>query len=61
MNNEQIEAIYKSAVPVSFVAGLRAVFDAGYEQALGTVVNEGTIDRSLFVPPVTTYVTIDTP
>lgn len=61
MTNDEIEAIYKSAVGVSFFAGLRAVFDAGYEQALGTTVTPDTLDRSLTVPRVTSFVSIDTP
>lgn len=41
MQDSEIETIYKSALPVSHYAGLRAVYDSGY--AAGGALNTATI------------------
>lgn len=54
MTDTDIENIYKSAVPISHFAGLRAVYDAGYFDAANGNVDPGTGDPSLTAsPPVT--------
>lgn len=35
MANSDLDNIYKTALPVSHYAGLRAVYDAGYLQGIG--------------------------
>lgn len=50
MTDLDVENLYKSALPESHAAGLRAVFDAGYGVGSATVV---TTDVSLTVADAT--------
>jgi hypothetical protein len=54
MTDTDIENVYKSALPTSHYAGLRAVYDAGYFNGVNGNVSPGTGDPSLTaVPPAT--------
>jgi hypothetical protein len=61
MTDSDLEAIYKSSLPVSHFAGLRAVYDAGYDNAAGInpVVSAG--DASATQDPPSANVSISTP
>lgn len=61
MNDNDIQTVYQSALPVSHAAGLRAVYDAGWQQALNQSVTASTVDASLSQTVPTTDVTITTP
>ena len=61
MTNDDLEAIYKSSLAVSHFAGLRAVYDAGYDTgaSINPVVSGG--DASLIQPPPAADVSVNTP
>ena len=60
MSDNDLENIYKSAISESHYAGLRAVFDAGWEGALGVVASASTPDLSLSAAAPSGYVSIAT-
>jgi hypothetical protein len=61
MTDSDLETIYKSSLPVSHFAGLRAVYDAGYDAAasVNPAVSQG--DASASQPAPAADVTITTP
>lgn len=61
MTDNDLDTIYKSALSTSHPAGLRAVYDAGYDAAAGVnpVFSQG--DASASQPAPLADVTINTP
>lgn len=61
MTDQDIQNIYRTGETVSISAGLRAVFDAGYYEAIGQFApNAAVIDASVAAPSPTTDVVITT-
>lgn len=56
MTNQDLEAIYTSAVGISHQAGLREVFNAGYYAHAGITPNANTPDAAATATPPTSYV-----
>jgi hypothetical protein len=61
MTDTDIENVYKSALPTSHYAGLRAVYDAGYFDGTNANVDPGSGDPSLTAPPPPVDETVTTP
>lgn len=61
MTDSDIEGIYKSQLPISHFAGLRAVYDAGYFDSANSNVDPGTGDPSMTATAPTTDETVTTP
>jgi len=61
MTNEQLETIYKSSLAVSHFAGLRAVYDAGYDASANIDPGVSDGDPSVTQPPPDADVSINTP
>jgi hypothetical protein len=61
VTNEDLEAIYKSSLPVSHFAGLRAVYDAGYDAAASIDPGTSSGDASMTQPAPSADVTVNTP
>lgn len=55
MTNDQIEAIYKSAVGVNRLAALRVVYNAGYAAGASITVSDATPDFSATQTAPTVY------
>lgn len=60
MTDQDLDNIYKSGLPTSYAAGLRAVYDAGYFDANNSNVDPGTGDPSLTATTPATDETITT-
>ena len=62
MLESDIEIVYKSNLPTSHFAGLRAVYDAGYYDGLNGTTNLSNVsDASGSAPAPTAEPTITTP
>jgi hypothetical protein len=61
MTDTDIENVYKSALPISHYAGLRAVYDAGYFDGTNSNVDPGNGDPSLTAAAPATPETVVTP
>lgn len=61
MTDNDLETIYKSSLPESHFAGLRAVYDAGYDQAASIDPTVSAGDASATAPPPTADVSVKTP
>ena len=61
MTDDDLESIYKSALPVSHPAGLRAVYDAGYDAGAGVNPAISDSDASATQAPTAADVTITSP
>jgi hypothetical protein len=60
MSDNDLEVLYKSALPESHFAGLRAVFDAGYADGSGASVEATDASLTAAVPPAADDPTITT-
>jgi hypothetical protein len=61
MTDNDIEVIYKSSLSVSHAAGLRAVYDAGWDAASSVNPAVSMGDASSMQPPPAADVAINTP
>lgn len=61
MTDSDLDAVYKSGLPTSHFAGLRAVYDAGYDAAAGLNPVVSDADESTTEPPPSADVSISTP
>jgi len=60
MTDNDLETLYKSALPESHFAGLRAVFDAGYADGAGLSTQSTDASLTAPVPPAADDPTITT-
>ena len=60
MTDNDLETLYKNAVAISHFAGLREVYDAGFQAGANQSVTPLTPDASLTQTPPSTDVTIST-
>lgn len=54
MTDNDLEVLYKSSVALSHYAGLRAVWDAGYDTGANITVTSNTPDASSMISSNTT-------
>lgn len=60
MQDADMDLVYKADLPISHIAGLRSVFDAGYNEALNISVTTTTVDQSLVAQEPTVEVVVTT-
>lgn len=60
MTDNDLDQIYKIALPYSHYAGLRQVYDAGYQAGNSVTANSSTLDASLTASVPASNATVST-